>query len=331
MYMSYDLSHYLDGDISRSTSFTVSDDDAINCAHMLAAGFNTISRKMMGDFVLAVVDTKAGTVQYDGKIEKIDRPDPHTVSASFKFEASTDPDTMVTIFDNENGRLMFPGKLKFAETDETTSATAAEIIAPMMNQKVLEDAYVELHRVKDALFDAGVETIPADRGVKDLSHVIRARDAEIAEFVQERANRAAEQAKYESDEYMPLRWESFAKIDDALRDNDVTNKRLDEGVRELGRRLEHEFHARTMLEQQYAQANESARAELIHHVKGAYGKYCRVDPGRNRGDLKSHLNGMIEVLSKFLVVTGEADEDERHAVAKRLCDIPEGTYLYGEA
>ena len=155
------------------SSLSVSDRDPINCAHMLAAGFNTISRNMMGDFVLAVVDTKAGTVQYDGKIEKFDRPDEPAVSTSFKSEP---------------------------------------------------------------LADAG----------------ILYRDAKIAD----------------------------------------------------------------------------ARAELIHHVKGAYGKWSRIDPDRERDDLKSHLRGMIEVLSKFLVVIGEAEDDERHAVAKRLCGIPEGTYLY---
>lgn len=258
MYMSYDLSHYLDGDISRSTSFTVSDDDAINCAHMLAAGFNTISRKMMGDFVLAVVDTKAGTVQYDGKIEKIERPDPHTMSTSFKFEASTDADTMVTIFDDENARLMFPGKLKFAgEPDSDTLRPA---------RSVLEAAYNELEDVKSVLFDAGVETIPADSGVRDLLAVKRTMSEQIAKLTHERE-----------------------------------------------------------------QANAAARAELIGHVKRAYAKWGQVDPGRQNESLKSNLRGMIEVLSKFLAATGEADADERHAVALRVCEIPEGNYLYDES
>lgn len=259
MYMSYDLSRYFEGDLPHSTSFTVSDDDAINCAHMLAAGFNTISRKMMGDFVLAVVDTKAGTVQYDGKIEQIKRDEPWSVSQTFNFEASTDADTMVTIFDNENGRLMFPGKFKFAETDETTSAVAAETVASTISRKVLESAYVELHRVKDVLFDAGVETIPADAGVRDLLAVKRAMSEQIA-----------------------------------------------------------------MLTHEHEQANAAARAEMIEYVKGAYAKLGRLDAAGERDDLQGRMRGMLDVLAKFLAVTGEADHDERHAVARRLCGIPEG-------
>jgi hypothetical protein len=49
-----------------STSFTVSDADAVNCAHMLAAGFNTMSRNFMQDCALGVVAVKTGSVQYDG-------------------------------------------------------------------------------------------------------------------------------------------------------------------------------------------------------------------------------------------------------------------------
>lgn len=252
MYMSYDLSHYLDGDISRSTSFTVSDDDAINCAHMLAAGFNTISRKMMGDFVLAVVDTKAGTVQYDGKIEQIKRDEPWPVSQTFNFEASTDADTMVTIFDNENGRLMFPGKFKFAEESKYAH----------VNRDVLESAYGELEDVKSVLFDAGVESIPADAGVRDLLAVKRAMSEQIAKLTHERE-----------------------------------------------------------------QANAAARAEMIKYVKGAYVKLGRLDAAGERDDLQGRMRGMLDVLAKFLAVTGEADHDERHAVARRLCGIPEGVWV----
>lgn len=250
------------------SSLSVSDRDPINCAHLLASGFNTLSRNVMNDFVLAVVDTKTGTVQYDGKVEKIDRPEPHTVSTSFKFEASTDADTMVTIFDNENGRLMFPGKLKFAATatdDEVLAKATADLTkaaAGKLARSVLEDAYVELLRVKDVLFDAGVETIPADAGVRELVRL---------------------------NEQLPAAAQDIAD---------------------------------------HVQANAAARAELIKHVKGAYEKWSRIDPERERDDLKSHLRGMIEVLSRFLVVIGEAEDDERHAVAKRLCGIPEGTYLY---
>lgn len=324
MYQSYDLSRYFEGDLSHSTSITVSDDDAINCAHMLAAGFNTMSRNMMGDFVLAVVDTKAGTAHYDGKIEKFDRPEPRTLSTSFTFEASTDPDMVVTFFGEDDARLIYPSKLSFTKLDEDTE-TLAKSAAAHISRDVLEDAYAELQAVKEVLADAGVETIPADAGATDLRAMLRARDAEIAELVQERTNRAAEQAKYESDEYMPLRWESFAKIDDALRDNNVTNSRLDEGVRELGRRLEHEYHARTMMEQQHAQANESARAEMISFVKRAHAKKVKlqiaVPDGDGRPELDDRWRGMLDVLAKFLVMTGEADASEGHAVARRLCGI----------
>lgn len=270
MYQSYDLSRYIDGDLSKSTSITVSDDDAINCAHMLAAGFNTMSRNMLNGWVLAVVDTDAGTVQYDGKVEQIKRAEPKAAdtwpenmffSKTFNFEASTaaDAETMLTLFDDdENGELFFPGKFKIKQPSKYE----------FISRPVLEAAYAELEAVKNVLFDAGVETIPADRGVKDLQHVLRARDDEIAELTQERANRE--------------------------------------------------------------QSNAAARAELIGHVKGAYSKWSRVDPGRTRSDLKSHLRGMLEVLSKYLVAIGEADADERHAVALRVCGIPEGSYLYDE-
>lgn len=258
MYMSYDLSHYLDGDISRSTSFTVSDDDAINCAHMLAAGFNTISRKMMGDFVLAVVDTKAGTVQYDGKIEQIKRDEPWSVSKTFNFEASTDADTFITLFDNDNGRLTFPGKFKLPEESKYAH----------VNRDVLEAAYAELEAVKNMLFDAGVETIPADAGVKDLlavkqsmSDAITRRDESIVDLYNECARR-----------------------DDA---------------------------------------NEAARAELIEYVKGERAKWLAADKQApvNHEHMRAWFRGMIDVLAKFLVVTGEASADEGHAVARRLCCI----------
>lgn len=209
MYMSYDLSHYLDGDISRSTSFTVSDDDAINCAHMLAAGFNTISRKMMGDFVLAVVDTKAGTVQYDGKIEKIDRPDPkHEDLESLALET-------VPI------------------GPECFASTSGSLICWRGRNYIPQDEY-EAH--------------------------MRARNIEISELVQERAN-----------------------------------------------------------------ANAAARAEMISFVKRAHAKKVKlqsaVPEGDGRPELDDRWRGMLDVLAKFLVVTGEADADEGHAVARRLCGI----------
>lgn len=276
MYQSYDLSRYIDGDLSKSTSITVSDDDAINCAHMLAAGFNTISRNFMHTYVLAVVDTEDGRVFYDGKVETINRAEPkpkatdewpmnNYFTKTFTFEPSEgDADTILTLFGNgETPMFTAAGKLSFAEPDELE--TTAEF-AKRVKREVLEAAYVELDAVKNVLFDAGVETIPADRGVKDLQHVLRARDDEIAELAQERANRE--------------------------------------------------------------QSNAAARAELIEHVQRAYAKWGEVDPGRQREGMKAHLRGMIEVLSTFLAAIGEADHDERHAVALRVCGIPEGNYLY---
>lgn len=263
MYQSYDLSRYLDGDLSKSTSITVSDDDAINCAHMLAAGFNTISRNMMGDFVLGVVDTKAGTVQYDGKVEQIKRAEPKAAdtwpenmffSKTFNFEASTEADaeTMLTLFDDENGKLIFPGKFKIKQPSKYE----------FISRPVLEAAYAELEAVKNVLFDAGVETIPADAGVRDLLAVkrdmsvqISARDVEIAELVQRRANQ-----------------------------------------------------------------NAAARDELIEFTRGAYEKLCKVDPEGHRDDLQNRYRGMLDVLANLLVAIGEADRDERHAVARRLVE-----------
>lgn len=206
MYQSYSLSRHFDDDLPHSTSFTVADDDAINCAHMLAAGFNTLSRNMMNGWVLAVVDTKAGTVQYDGKIEQIKRADPWSYEQSFTFEPSSaeEGDTLLRMFTGD-------GKTAFS---------------------------------------------------------------------------------------------AFGKV----------------SVEEEG-----------PYEPEHAEANASARDELIKHVKGAYEKWSRIDPERERDDLKSHLRGMIEVLSKYLVAIGEADADERHAVALRVCEIPEGNYLYDDA
>lgn len=258
MYQTYSLTRVLDGDRSEfAQSFTTSDDDAINCAHMIAAGFNTMSRSLMGDFVLAVVDTKAGTVQYDGKVEQIKRVEPHVYEQTFTFEPSAgDADTILTLFGHgETPTFTAAGKFSFIEESKYAH----------VNRDVLELAYGELEDVKSVLFDAGVETIPADRGVKDLQHVLRARDDEIAEFAQERANRE--------------------------------------------------------------QSNAAARAEMIEYVKGAYAKLGRLDAAGERDDLQGRMRGMLDVLAKFLAVTGEADHDERHAVARRLCGIPEGTWV----
>jgi hypothetical protein len=37
--------------------------------------------------------------------------------------------------------------------------------------------------------------------------------------------------------------------------------------------------------------------------------------------MSAWFRGMLDVLAKFLVVTGEADASEGHAVARRLCGI----------
>lgn len=215
MYQSYDLSRYIDGDLSKSTSITVSDDDAINCAHMLAAGFNTISRNMMGDFVLAVVDTSNGQVHFNGRT--------------------------------------YEGKRDVSNSNFPYSHISRE---------VLEAAYAELEAVKNVLSDTGVETIPADAGVRDLLAVKRAMSEQIAKLTHERE-----------------------------------------------------------------QANAAARAEMIKYVKDAYAKLGRLDAAGERDDLQGRMRGMLDVLAKFLAVTGEADHDERHAVARRLCGIPEGVWV----
>lgn len=198
MYQSYSLSRYIDGDTDHGTSFTVADDDPINCAHMLAAGFNTTSRSMMGDFVLAVVDTKAGTVQYDGKIEQIKRADPWSYEQSFTFEPSCaeEGDTLLRMFTGD-------GKTAFS---------------------------------------------------------------------------------------------AFGKV----------------SVEEQG-----------PCEPERANQNAAARDELIEFVRGAYEKLRKVDPEGDREDLQNRYRGMIDVLANLLVATGEADPDERHAVARRLVEKPE--------
>lgn len=269
MEQTYTLTRTFDAEGTRPHTFTVTDTDAINCAHMLAAGFNTISRNFMHTYVLAVVDTEDGRVFYDGKVETINRAEPkpkatdewpmnNYFTKTFTFEPSEgDADTILTLFGNgETPMFTAAGKMTVDKKSKYE----------FISRPVLEAAYAELECVKEVLFDAGVETIPADRGVKDLQRVLRARDDEIAELAQERANRE--------------------------------------------------------------QSNAAARVELIEHVQRAYAKWGEVDPGRQREGMKAHLRGMIEVLSTFLAAIGEADHDERHAVALRVCGIPEGNYLY---
>lgn len=209
-----------DGDESpyHSTSFTSSDTDAINCAHMLAAGFNTMSRNFLLDYALAVVDTKTGTVYYDGKHEQVDRYD------------------------------AFPARPEYAH----------------IARGVLEDAYTEIGIVNSILSDVGVETIPSSSGVREMQHMLRSRDGEIAGLIAERAN-----------------------------------------------------------------ANADAIAEMVSYVKRAHAKKLRIQQaikatGEQRNDLDDRWRGMLDTLAKLLVVLGEADADEGHAVARRLCGIEEG-------
>lgn len=151
-------------------------------------------------------------------------------------------------------------------------------------RSVLEDAYTELQSVKELLEDAGAETIPADRGVKDLSTVLFARDEKIAEL--------------------------YSDLNKLAKKNE-----------ELRKRDNHERHARQSMEAQHARSNEAARAEMIEYVKGAYVKLNHIDAAGERDDLQGRFRGMLDVLAKFLVVTGEADASEGHAVARRLCGI----------
>lgn len=275
MYQSYDLSRYVDGDLSQSNSLTVSDHDVVNCAHMLAAGFNTMNRNMLGDFVLAVVDKKAGVVQYDGKVEMINRLEPPGPFAAgpFNFEATVplDSSTLRQFFGIGTPSFTTFGKVVLDEPEPSKYTH--------ISRDVLESAYAELEAVKEVLADAGVETIPADAGVRDLlavkrvmSQQITRRDTDISELVQALAHRAAE-------------------------------------VEEL----------------RNARSNAAARAELIEYVKRAHAKKVKlqtaVPDGDGRHDLNNRWRGMLDVLAKFLVVTGEADASEGHAVARRLCGI----------
>lgn len=247
MEQTYTLTRTFDAEGTRPHTFTVTDTDAINCAHMLAAGFNTISRNFMHTYVLAVVDTEDGRVFYDGRTEQIKRDKPWSYEQTFTFEPSEgDADTILTLFGNgETPMFTAAGKMTVDKKSKYE----------FISRPVLEAAYAELERVKEVLFDAGVETIPADRGVQDMSRIIGARDNEIAKLVQQRANQ-----------------------------------------------------------------NAAARDELIEFTRGAYEKLCKVDPEGHRDDLQNRYRGMLDVLANLLVAIGEADRDERHAVARRLVE-----------
>lgn len=92
------------------------------------------------------------------------------------------------------------------------------------------------------------------------------------------------------------------------------------GVQALTGRLERERHARQDMEVQRANQNAAARDELIEFARGAYEKLNKVDPEGNREDLQNQYRGMLDMLANLLVATGEADRDERHAVARRLVE-----------
>ena len=280
----YSLTRTLDTGLGDgySTTVSISDRDAVNCAHMVANGFNTMSRNFTVGWVLGVVHPETGEVQYDGKVERLYRPEtvgpdewPANLffSKTFNFEGSPLGESLITFF---------------GDSDETTYIVRGDVKADgppehaRPARSVLIDAYAELQAVKEVLADAGVETIPADRGVKDLRHALRARDAEIAELVQERANEAAEIGELQS----PLS-ESFMM-----------------------------FNA----------ANAAARAELIEYVKGERAKWLAADKQApvNHEHMRAWFRGVLDVLAKFLVVTGEADASEGHAVARRLCEVPDG-------
>jgi len=256
-YQSFTVSRFIGDDAEHGTTFTVADDDAVNVAHMLAAGFNTMSRNMLSDFVLAVVDKKAGVVYYDGKTEMINRLEPSGPfeGGSFNFEATVplDPSAVRLFFGDEAYSFTTLGNVKFH--DESEPSKYAHIA-----REVLEEAYEEIGNVKAALETVGVETIPPSAGVRDL-----------------------------------------------IRRNDF------------------EYSARTAYEQRHNEENEAARAEMISFVKRAHAKKVKlqtaVPDGDGRPELDDRWRGMLDVLAKFLVITGEADKDESHAVARRLCEV----------
>jgi len=115
-----------------------------------------------------------------------------------------------------DGRVQYDGK-----SEQINRAEPSKYVH--MNRGVLESAYDELQAVKNVLFDAGVETIPADRGVKDLQHVLRARDDEIAELVQQRANQNAA-ARAELVEFARGAYEKLNKVDPDHGREDLQNR-----------------------------------------------------------------------------------------------------------
>lgn len=288
MLTTYTLSRSFDGDERPYTALSVTDDDAVNCAHMIAAGFNTMSRNLMHTYVLAVVDTGDGRVFYDDKIETIKRDKPWSSEQTITFNPTAgDADTILTLFgEGETPTFTAVGKFSFTENaaDDDVLPKAADDLAKAgaghIARSVLEAAQAELNAVKNVLFEAGCETIPADAGVRDLVHLLQMRDGQI----------------------------EVLTADIEQRDVEIAGL-VQERVNANERAAQHE------------QANRSAVVEMVNYVKAAHAKLDRIDPAGDRDDLQGRMRGMLDVLAKFLVVTGEADYDERHAVARRLCEI----------
>lgn len=289
----YSLTRALDEDNNDYTSATFTERDPINAAHLLAAYFNTVNRPMLDGFALGVVNAKAGTVEYDGKSEQIKRDKPRSSEQTITFNPTAgDADTILTLFGKgETPTFTAAGKFSFTEkTADDVLPKAADDLAKAsyghIARSVLESAYVELQRAQDVLFEAGFETIPAERGVKDMHSIIRSRDAQISELAQELVN-------------------------------------ANERIAELERRDEHERYARQTMERKHVEEAESIRSKMIAYARGSYEKLRKVDPNGERENLQSRYRGTLDALAQYLVATGEADIDEGHAVARRLITEPE--------
>lgn len=308
MYQTYSLTRAFDADDMRAQTFTVSDDDAINCAHMLAAGFNTMSRNLMHTYVLAVVDTGDGRVFYDDKIETIKRDKPWSSEQTITFNPTAgDADTILTLVgDGETPTFTAAGKFSFVEnaTDDEVMTKAADDLAKAsyghIARSVLEAAQAELNAVKNVLFEAGCETIPADAGVRDLVHLLQMRDGQIEVSTADIEQRDVE-------------------IAGLVQERVNANQR----IAELERRDEHERHARQAMDRKHFEQNEATRVELIDYVKRERAKWQAAEEPVNHEHMNAWFRGMIDVLARFLVATGEADADEGHAVARRLVEKPE--------
>lgn len=297
MLTTYTISRRFDDEEAIHTTVTVADRDAINCAHLIAAAFNTMSRNFMLGFAMGVVDTQNGTVQFDGKVEELKKPDPWSVSQTFTFNPTAgDADTILTLFgDGETPTFTAAGKFSFAEsaTDDEVMPKAADDLAKAsyghIARSVLETGYVELQRAQDALFEAGFETIPAERGVKDMHSIIRSRDAQISELAQELVN-------------------------------------ANERIAELERRDEHERYARQTMERKHGEEKEALRAEMTGYIRGERAKWKAAEQRApvNEEHMHAWYRGMIDVLARFLVAIGETDPDDApHAYARRLVENPE--------